>query len=150
MKLEGRIEIAAPGPGVWATLTDPLSLASCVPGVGQVTKVDERTFRGSIRASVGPIDGDFAFDASIERADYPDALEVVLAGLDSVTKSRLTATVHAALTEAAGLSTVTYRADIRVQGRLAILGEMVLRATATMMIGQVVGCLRARLEGAPA
>lgn len=150
MKLDGRIEIAAAGPSVWATITDPLSLAGCVPGVGEVTRVDERTFRGSIRASVGPIDGDFTFDASIERADYPDALEVALAGLDSVTKSRLTATVHATLTEDGRASVVAYRAEIRVQGRLAILGEMVLRATATMMIGQVVACLRSRLEGASA
>ena len=44
---------------------------------------------------------------------------------------------------------LVYRADVRISGRLAILGDMVLRATAGMIIGEVARCLRARLE-APA
>jgi carbon monoxide dehydrogenase subunit G len=42
-----------------------------------------------------------------------------------------------------------YRADVTVGGRLAILGEMVVRATANVLIGQLVSCLRARLESSP-
>ena len=34
------------------------------------------------------------------------------------------------------------------KGRLAILGEMILRATASLMIAQVTRCLRVRLEPA--
>jgi carbon monoxide dehydrogenase subunit G len=41
-----------------------------------------------------------------------------------------------------------YRVNVTVGGRLAILGEMVLRATAGVMIGELVRCLRARLEAA--
>ena len=43
---------------------------------------------------------------------------------------------------------LTYRAEVKVKGRLAILGEMVLRATAGMMIGEVTKCLRSQLEAA--
>ena len=33
-----------------------------------------------------------------------------------------------------------------MKGRLAILGEMMLRATAGMMIGEVTKCLRSQLD----
>lgn len=150
MKLEGRIEIAAPAPQVWELVLDPLTLASCVPGVKQVRKIDDKTFEGSITASVGPMDGDFTFTAVITEAVYPDTLVVEMSGIDSVTKSRLEVLVTGALVVASESQTaLTYRADVKVKGRLAILGEMILRATASMMINQVTACLKAKLE-APA
>jgi carbon monoxide dehydrogenase subunit G len=150
MKLAGRIEIAAPGPQVWELVLDPLTLAACVPGVKQVRKIDDKTFEGSITASVGPMDGDFTFTAVITEAVYPDTLVVEMSGIDSVTKSRLEVLVTGALVVASETQTaLTYRADVKVKGRLAILGEMILRATASMMINQVTACLKSKLE-APA
>ena len=46
----------------------------------------------------------------------------------------------------AGRTQLTYTATISVKGRIAILGEMVLRATAGVIIGQVTKCLRASVE----
>jgi carbon monoxide dehydrogenase subunit G len=147
LKLEGRIPVAAPPDAVWALMLDPLTLAACVPGVRDVHAVDERTFTGSITAAVGPMNGQFTFTSVITRAVFPDALEVTMEGVDSVTKSRLHAVVTASVADVSpGATDLAYAADVVVKGRLAILGEMVLRATATMMIGQVTRCLRARLE----
>ena len=126
---------------------DPLALAGCVPGIRDVHQVDERTFEGAISASVGPLNGDFSFSSVITRTDRPGAMDVEMQGVDSVTRSRLETSVQVTLTEDdPAHTTLGYQADVRVKGRLAILGEMVLRATATMMIGQVTSCLRARLE----
>ncbi len=47
-----------------------------------------------------------------------------------------------------GRTRLTYRATVTTKGRLAIIGDMVLRATAGVMIGQVTRCLRDRLESA--
>ncbi len=145
MKLDGTIAITAPADAVWALLLDPLTLAACVPGVRDARRVDDRTFAGSITASVGPMDGDFAFTSVITRAERP-AMEVSLEGVDSVTKSRLEGTVVVDLREDGPVSALAYRADVKVKGRLSILGEMVLRATASLMIGQVTRCLKDRLE----
>ena len=146
MNLTGTIAIAAPRPAVWSLVVDPVGLAACVPGVHEVRQVDDRTFEGSISAAVGPMNGDFAFTSVIERADMPDALDVRVEGIDSVTRSRLEAHVQATLTEDGAGTVLGYRATIRVKGRLAILGEMVLRATASLMIAQVTRCLQSRLE----
>jgi carbon monoxide dehydrogenase subunit G len=149
MKLEGTIAIGAPPRAVWALLVDPTSLARCMPGVQEVRQLDERTFEGRILASVGPIDGSFSFRSVLTTAEFPDDLVVTVEGLDSVTKSRLEMDVRASLTEPGrGATSLAYRADVRIKGRLAILGEMVLRATAGMMIGEVTKCLRSQLEGA--
>jgi hypothetical protein len=147
VKLAGRIEIAAPAGDVWRTINDPVRLAGCVPGVQDVRRVDDRTFEGAISASVGPMESDFAFTSVIRRSDFPSELEVETSGTDSLTKSRLTADVHAALETAAdGKTVLVYRADVNIGGRLAILGDMVLRATAGVIIGEVAKCLRNALE----
>lgn len=150
MRLEGTIEIAAPPDAVWAVMIDPTDLAACVPGVSDVRQVDDRTFEGSVRASVGPIDGDFRFRSVLVATDFPDELIMEVDGTDSVTKSRILARIEAGLASTSDASTTLgYRAVVTTKGRLAIIGDMVLRATAGMMIGQVAKCLRSRLE-APA
>jgi carbon monoxide dehydrogenase subunit G len=152
MKLSGTIEIAAPPRAVWDLLLDPEALAGCVPGVQEVRQVDPTTWEGRITAQVGPMEGKFTFTSVIARAAYPDALEVVVDGMDSVTRSRLETLVNASVTapeEAAGPTTLTWTAQVKVKGRLAILGEMILRATASLMIAEATKCLRSRLE-APA
>jgi carbon monoxide dehydrogenase subunit G len=145
VKLAGRIEIAAPPSAVWEVVIDPLSLAACVPGVQEVNRVDDRTFTGRITASVGPVDGQFTFESVITRAEQPE-LEVEMQGQDSVTKSRLTTSMQVALEPAGAGTVLVYQAQVNVKGRLAILGEMVLRATAAVMVGNVTKCLKRRLE----
>jgi len=150
MKLAGQMEIAASAERVWAMVNDPISLAACVPGVQDVRRIDDRTFSGSITAAVGPMEGQFEFSAVIERSEFPSALVVQLTGVDSVTKSTLVATVDSSLELPDPARTkLVYAATINVKGRLAILGDMILRATASVMIGELVKCLKARLEPAP-
>lgn len=147
MKLAGTLDIAAPAADVWAVIIDPTDLAACVPGVRDLRQLDAGTFQGEVRASIGPIDGDFAFRAVLTRADYPADLVVDVEGTDPVTGSHLSARVEAAVAETGpSATTLRYVATVTAAGRLAIIGEMVLRATAGVMIGQVVRCLRSRLE----
>lgn len=150
MKLDGTIDIAAPASAVWAAIIDPTDLASCVPGVSDVRQVDDRTFEGTVRASVGPIDGNFSFRSVLVRTDFPSDLVVEVEGTDSMTKSRVVAHIEAGvLATGDATTTLTYRATVSTKGRLAIIGDMVLRATAGVMIGQVTKCLRSKLEAAP-
>ena len=147
--MSGTIEIATPPRAVWDLLLDPEALAGCVPGVQEVRQIDPTTWEGRITAQVGPMEGRFSFTSVIARADYPDRLEVVVDGVDSVTKSRLETLVNASVVSPspdAGPTTLAYEAQVKVKGRLAILGEMILRATASLMIAEATKCLRSRLE----
>src|SRR5581483_11397808 len=93
---------------------------ACMPGVENVTQVDDRTFDAAIAASVGPISGRFNFRAHIVESNPP--------------------------TEMAAQTALAYRATVEVKGRLAILGDMVLRATAALMMEEATRRLRAQLE----
>lgn len=150
MRLDGSIEIAAAREAVWRVIVDPLDLAACVPGVSDVRQIDAQSFEGVVRVAVGPIDGHFAFRSLITRMDVPSDLVVEVEGTDSVTNSRVLAHIVASLSaDSADLTTVRYAATVTTKGRLAIIGDMVLRATAGVMIGQVTKCLRSRLEAIP-
>lgn len=147
MKLEGKIDIDAPPRAVWDFILDPVRLSSCIPGTRDMRQVDERTIEGAINAAIGPMQSDFVFTSVVTRSEFPNDLIVEMTGTDSLTRSRLQASVSVELEVlGSGLTRMRYRAAVEVAGRLAILGDMVLRVTAAAMIDKVARCLRARLD----
>ena len=147
MIFEGKIPIRAQAPTVWDLLLDVNRMAACMPGVEEVTLIDDRTFDGVIAAAVGPISGKFSFRARIVECTPPTAMVARLEGTDSVTNSALSGEMAMALDPAGADGTeLAYRASVDVQGRLAILGDMVLRTTALLIVEEFTKRLRAELE----
>ena len=145
--LEGKIEVGVPASRVWDFLMDVNRFASCVPGLEQVTPVDERTFDGVVRATVGPISGHVAFRSTILDSTPQSEMVVQTDGSDSVTRSAVSAKLAVTLSETIEKRTeLSYHADITVKGRLAILGDMVLRATGSLMLEEFARRLREKLE----
>ena len=151
MIFEDTITIKAPATKVWDFLLDPDCLAACMPGVENVTRIDDRTFDAAIAARVGPISGKFSFRAKIVEAKPPTEMTADIDGIDSVTKSALRAKMAMTL-EPVGPeeTTLAYRATVDIKGRLAIVGEMVLRTTATMILEECTRRLREQLEASEA
>ncbi len=150
MRLRGAIDIAAPVESVWATVTNPLPLAECVPGVTQMEQLDATTFRGTIVVSLGPVEGTFEFTSRIGDLRLPESFVATVQGTDSVTRSPVQIVVRARLEEREdGTTRLEYDAVVTMTGRIAILGEMVLRAAAGVLIAEVTRCLRTRLESTP-
>jgi hypothetical protein len=147
MKFEGHITVDAERARVWDFLLDADRFASCVPGAEQVTRIDERAFEGKISARVGPIGGTFSFRSTITDSDPPREMSARVEGSDSVTGSTLTGLMKMTLREAAPAKTdLDYSANVEVKGRLAILGDMILRATATLILEEFTRRLKDRLE----
>jgi carbon monoxide dehydrogenase subunit G len=150
LNFEDKILLDAPRPKVWDLLLDVNRFAACMPGVDQVAQIDDRTFDGVIQASVGPMTGTFSFRARIVESDPPRQLNARIEGTDSVTKSTLTADMAMLLEAPAGDTTeLTYRASVDIKGRLAILGDMVLRATASLLLADFGKRLRQQLQSEP-
>ena len=122
------------------------ALLSFMPGLQEVTQIDDKTFDGVIAANVGPISGKFSFRAMIVESKPPQQMVVRTEGTDSVTKSTVNADMLVDLQEPAANETMmNYRADIKIKGRLGILGDMVLRATATLILQEFTRRLRQSL-----
>ncbi len=151
MNFHGTIPFEAPAGQVWQTLLDVNQVAHCIPGLVSATQIDERTFEGTIEATVGPISGRFSFRAEIVESAPPSELLARIEGVDSVTKSRISGDTTVTLMPLdAARSELSYRSSVNVKGRLAILGELVLRATAAVMLDEIGQRLRRQVEGSPA
>ena len=146
MIFEDRITIDAPCARVWDFLLDPVSIAACMPGVEDVTQIDDRTFDAVIAANVGPISGKFTFRAHIVESNPPTEMVAEVDGTDSVTRSALSARMVMTLDPVDDATTeLGYRVSVDVKGRLAILGEMVLRATTSLIVEEATRRLRVQL-----
>ncbi len=119
-----------------------------MPGLENVTKIDEQSFDGVIGATVGPISGKFNFRSTIVESTPPKELKVRIEGTDSVTGSKISANVSATLNQTIeGHTELNYRADVEIKGRIAILGDMIMRATSSVLLDEFTRRLQNRLEG---
>jgi carbon monoxide dehydrogenase subunit G len=135
MIFDGKIDLDAPVNKAWDFLIDINKFSTCLPGIEEVKQIDDKTFEGVLAAAVGPISGKFSFRSTILESRPPEQMVVRTEGTDSVTKSTVTADMTVDLREVAEAKTeMIYRADVNIKGRLAILGDMVLRATATLIL----------------
>jgi hypothetical protein len=135
MIFEGKIDLDVPVDQTWDFLIDINKFSTCLPGIEEVRQIDDKTFEGALSAAVGPISGKFTFRATIVESRPPEQMVVRTEGTDSVTKSTVNADMTVDLRKVTEARTeMDYRADIKIKGRLAILGDMVLRATATLIL----------------
>ena len=135
MIFDGKIDLDVPAEKAWDFLIDINKFSTCLPGIDEIKQVDDKAFDGMISATVGPISGKFSFRSTIIESRPPEQMVVRTEGTDSVTKSTVNADMTMNLVGAADDKTeMNYRADVQIKGRLAILGDMVLRATATLIL----------------
>lgn len=139
MIFDGKIDLEVPADQIWDFLIDINKFSTCLPGIDEIKQIDDKTFDGIIAATVGPISGKFTFRSVILESRPPEQMVVQTAGVDSVTKSTVNADMTMDLRKVADAKTqMDYRADVKIKGRLAILGDMVLRATATLILQEFV------------
>jgi carbon monoxide dehydrogenase subunit G len=135
MILDGAIELDISAQKAWDFLIDINKFSTCLPGIDQITQIDDKTFDGIISAAVGPISGKFNFRSTILESRPPEQMVVRTEGVDSVTKSTVIADMTVDLRPVSdSKSRMDYKADVKIKGRLGILGDMVLRATATLIL----------------
>jgi uncharacterized protein len=135
MIFAGKIDLDVPADQAWDFLIDINKFSACLPGIEEVKQIDDKTFEGVLAASVGPISGKFTFRSTILESRPPEQMLVHTEGTDSVTKSTVIADMTVDLRKLSEEKTqMDYKADVKIKGRLAILGDMVLRATATLIL----------------
>ncbi len=135
MIFDGKIDLDVPAEKAWDFLIDINKFSTCLPGIDEIKQIDDKTFDGVISATVGPISGKFSFRSTIVESRPSEQMVVRTEGADSVTKSTVNADMTMDLRRVADNRTeMHYRADVTIKGRLAILGDMVLRATATLIL----------------
>jgi carbon monoxide dehydrogenase subunit G len=126
-----RFEVEAAPEAVWAFLLDPARLAPCIPGCDGLEVVDARTYRVRLTVTVGFLATTQDVRMTVVEAEPPRRLVAEGRGEDARLGSRID--VHNTLEllpAGAGSTTVSYRSEVRVLGRLGGVGDAVMQAKA--------------------
>lgn len=129
MKLSSSFAVPASRERVFAHFLDPDSMRVCVPGCTELTRPDERHFRGTLTNQVSHVRFRAGFGAEITELDPPATVRALLHGEDRKLSSSIKVTADLGVHEgdAPDGSRVDFALDVALRGTLGRLGESIVR-----------------------
>ena len=146
MLLEHRITIPVAVDQVWAFMMDIPAVSRCVPGVGDVARIDDQTYSGVMSVRVGPIA--VKLDGRVILAERDDAGRRARMDLQAADK-RINGAVNArmrmqlATAAASDQTEVQIQTDANVMGKLGEFGQAVIRKKADQIVQEFANNLSA-------
>lgn len=150
MEISGSFVLQAPMDRTWDFLLDIERVGACMPGMESVEPLDERRYRGTLKAQVGPIKARFSGVAELTEVEPQSHLTASIEGDDKTSATSVKGQFKASLTEVDRGTRVEYTMDITLRGRLAQFGAPVFRAVAKKMTDEFVSCLQDSMNGSQA
>jgi len=148
VKIEKSFQVKEPVDQVWAFLSDPKKVVTCVPGAQITEQVDDTHYKGSISVKVGPSVTDYKGEVEILRLD-PQAHEIEILGKGTDVRGKGSASMKMTgrvLATPDGGSEVVSVSELNVVGILAQMGARVIQEVSNIMFGQFMNNFRQKLE----
>ncbi len=140
-------EVNAPRDAVWALLSDPRKVVTCVPGARITGQTGDDLYTGVVRMKVGPVVTNFSGEIRIEKKDDETA-EFILVGRGRDAKGKGSADmrlVGSVNTIESGLSQVSSSMTLSISGRLAQFGSRLMQDVTKRVFQQFVECFRSNV-----
>jgi carbon monoxide dehydrogenase subunit G len=142
VRFEHKVTVDAPRAKVREFLDDFSKAAYCVPGLQDLKELGNDEFEGTIRVRIGPLGLNVGGHAKVERAADGN-WRVKGDGRDRRVGTSMTADVEAKLNEVGESQTeVELIADVNFAGRLAELGQPLIKRKADSFVGDFAKNLR--------
>ncbi|HUN50425.1 MAG TPA: molybdopterin cofactor-binding domain-containing protein [Candidatus Sulfotelmatobacter sp.] len=141
----GKAEVAAPAAKVWAVLLDPDALLRLVPGAHDIEKLSDSKYRADVTLGVGPVRG--RYRAEIALSDMEPPRSVTLQGSAEGALGFGAGVGHVTLSEESDVTTIAYRYEAAIGGKLASIGGRLLDGAARVVIGQFFQALATEAAG---
>jgi uncharacterized protein len=151
MQIEKSFVLKAPADAVWAFLTDPRKVASCLPGAAITDEIDPRTFAGTMTVKVGPVTAAYRGKMKFERLDA-DAREAEIAASGQETRGKGAADMRMSsrvIERGTAETEVVIVSDVNVVGVLAQFGRGMIQDVSDQMFEKFTAAMRRQLEVAP-
>ena len=146
--IEKKFEVPEPVDKVWAFLSDPRKVVTCVPGAQITEQVDERTYKGAISVKVGPSVSDYKGQVQIVRID-PAAYEIEILGKGQDTRGKGSASMKMTgklkPLENGGTEVVSV-SELGIVGILAQMGGRMINEVSNIMFQQFTNNFRQMLQ----
>jgi carbon monoxide dehydrogenase subunit G len=148
VKIEQNVEVDAPLDRVWALVNDVPRIAPCMPGAQLTNVVDERTYEGTIRVKLGPINMSYKGTAVLGEIDEAShSARLTASGKDVRGGGTARAGVQMKLEPLSASSTsMAVTADVQLTGKVASFGRGAIQDVSAKLFGQFAQCLRETLE----
>lgn len=137
MLIDHRITVPAPPERVWAFMMDIPAVSRCVPGLGNVERIDDQTYSGIMSVRVGPIA--VKLDGRVLLAERDEDAHHARMDLQAADK-RVNGAVNAkmqmdlASVEDGSKTDLAIRTDANVMGKLGEFGQAVIRKKADQIL----------------
>ena len=144
MKVTGAARLSQPPGTVWPALNDPAVLARAIPGCERLDVTGSGACALTVLTGIAAVAGSYAGEArAVERA-APGLLRATVSG--SGNRGQVGADVTVRLELSGGAATeVSYEADIRAQGPVAAVGQLVLASIARRLATQFLAGIESAL-----
>ena len=131
MKLIGSYKLNVKKEIVWQALNNPDILKQCIPGCESFVKESSTIFNASATNQIGPMNATFSGKISLSNIKENESYTISGEGQSAVGFANGYAEVK--LTEENGLTTLSYKVDINVGGKIAQLGSRLIDGVAKKM-----------------
>ncbi len=146
MKFEHKITVEATPEKVGAFLDDIEKAAACVPGLEEIKPLDDDWYEGRVGIRIGPFGMHFNGKARMEKPT-PGLWRMHGEGHDRRVGSGVKAAVDTTMNELKpGTTELNINADVNFSGRLAELGQPLIKRKADSMVQDFAKNLRKALE----
>ena len=147
MRIEGTFTVAAPRERVFAEITNPALMASCIPGCEAIEVVDPKTYRARVLVEVGPIKARFNLIVEVTDEEPPARVLCVTRGEEGSRASMLNANSELSLAATTPDATeVKYVSDVSVTGRLGKFGLGIMKKKAESLGAKFAEMFRGKIE----
>ena len=130
LKVSEELNLDAPPEDVWRLLRDTPRLAALLPGIENVTPLNESSveaYEAKAGDKIGPFKVALNMEIRVAEAREPSFLNASLKGSDSMGLNRVMGSLRLTLSPVAPSTRMRFEADIEILGKLATFGAVPIR-----------------------
>ncbi len=133
MKLKGAVTVNAPQEEVWRVFMDPTQFCRVIPGCEQARQLDKTHYEAILTVKVQFMTIRTKARGTLFEAVAPRHMVGELVGEPQAMAGAFRARVTIDLVPKGNMTTVQYAMDLTMLGRLASLGEAIVRSTSQQL-----------------
>lgn len=145
MRFEGVFTVAAPRERIFGLVTDPEQVSGCMPNLRRLDVKSQDEFDVVVGVGVSVIRGDISLHFRILEKQPPSRVKMVAHGTGLGSAVDVEMVTELAERKEGGTS-MKWSAEASVSGKVASLGQGLIRSQAEKIIRELFDCLRSRLD----